>query len=66
MNYGTRVDSSFTDGFEEYLLEKGLFIVDNKSEEGNDIEVHSKTQEGLRKLITKLELLTPIRMLKKM
>lgn len=59
MEHGKRVRSSFTDYFEEYLLNNGFFRIDNKEFYGDDIEVHSTTEERLAKLI-KEELLLPL------
>ena len=53
-DYGTMVNSSFA-GFEEYLFEDdSIFRADNKG--GDDLEVHSLTEKGLKKLIGKLKL----------
>jgi len=49
MDYGKRIESPFT-YFEEYLLKDGLLRVNNKLEEGNDIELHSITKDGLSRL----------------
>ncbi len=55
-NNWRRVLSNLEVPHHEYLGEDGLFIVDTRKEDANDLELHSLTEAGLGKMIKKLDI----------